>query len=173
MLIGVISDSHDNLSNLTKALKLLLEKRVEAIIHLGDIISPFVVKHIRKLLEGVEVKLIAILGNNDGDTLSLFKLFNEYSWSLYQSPSVVEVDGKVLYLMHGFGSIDFTEKLVYSVFKQLDVDVVLYGHTHVPRFERVGGRVLLNPGEVCGYLTGKPSVAIMDTKDLSVEFIYL
>lgn len=173
MNIGVMSDSHDNLVNLTKAVKLLLDRRVDVIIHLGDIISPFVVKHVHKLLEGFNVKFIAVLGNNDGDVPNLSKLFNEYSWSLYQSPTLIEVGDSFLYLMHGWGPPDLTEKIVEAVFKQLDVDVVLYGHTHVSRFEKRDGKVLLNPGEVCGYLTGKASVALLNTKDLSVEFVHL
>ncbi|OYT38215.1 MAG: YfcE family phosphodiesterase, partial [Desulfurococcales archaeon ex4484_58] len=31
----------------------------------------------------------------------------------------------------------------------------------------------LNPGETCGYLTGKSSIALLDTSDLSIKIIEL
>jgi putative phosphoesterase len=44
-----------------------------------------------------------------------------------------------------------------------DVDVVLHGHTHVPRDERVGGVRFLNPGCVTRPNRGAvPSVAILE-----------
>ena len=44
-----------------------------------------------------------------------------------------------------------------------DVDVVLHGHTHVPRDESVGGVRFLNPGCVTRPNRGaRPSVAILD-----------
>jgi predicted phosphodiesterase len=35
------------------------------------------------------------------------------------------------------------------------------------------GVLILNPGEVCGYLTGKGSFAIIDTKTDNAEILYL
>jgi putative phosphoesterase len=44
-----------------------------------------------------------------------------------------------------------------------DVDVVLHGHTHVPRHERIGGVLFLNPGCVTRPNRGAPaSVAYLD-----------
>jgi predicted phosphodiesterase len=33
--------------------------------------------------------------------------------------------------------------------------------------------MLINPGEVCGYVSNKQTVLLLDTDDLSIEIIYL
>lgn len=171
MLIGIISDSHDCVPVIIKAIHLLINNDVDEIIHLGDIISPFIPRFIKKELEkrDVSTKLLSILGNNDGDIYMLSKLFSEYNWRLLSSPSIVEYEGRSFYLMHGYGSADFTEKLAKTIFEKIDTDVVLFGHTHRLLINRVDNRVLLNPGEVCGYLTGRSTVVILDTRDLSTR----
>ena len=48
-------------------------------------------------------------------------------------------------------------------------DVVIVGHTHHYEIREVGRTILVNPGEVCGYLTGVKSVALLDTRKRVVE----
>jgi hypothetical protein len=48
-------------------------------------------------------------------------------------------------------------------------DIVLYGHTHKVDCRKIGGTLLLNPGEVCGWSTGLPTVAIIDLDPLYGE----
>lgn len=171
--IGVISDTHDHLPYTKRAIQQLLDREIELLIHLGDFTSPFTVRLIHELIKSRVDRVFAVLGNNDGDVLSLSKLFNQYGWYLNPSPTIIEIDSKRFYLMHGNGPADFTERVARSAFEKLDVDVVLYGHTHIAKYEKCGNRIILNPGEVCGYITGKSSIAILDTKDQSVEFIEL
>jgi putative phosphoesterase len=57
-------------------------------------------------------------------------------------------------------------------------DVVIYGHTHERVFEEVDDVLVINPGECCGYLTGNPTVVILDTekkayKDINLDEIIL
>ncbi len=40
-MIGILSDSHDNLDAIKKAVNLLNKKKVDLVIHAGDLISPF------------------------------------------------------------------------------------------------------------------------------------
>lgn len=175
MLLGIMSDSHDNVSLIIKSIDRLISNSVDEIIHLGDIISPFILRIVKKEIDtrGVDLKITSILGNNDGDIYMLNKLFNEYGWRLLDSPCIVEYEGKSLYLMHGYGSIDFTEKLARLLFEKLDVDTLLYGHTHRLLIEKTDGRLLINPGEVCGYLTGRSTVILLNTRDLSTKIIEL
>src|SRR5437588_8160845 len=52
-----------------------------------------------------------------------------------------------------------------------DVDVVLHGHTHVPRNERTGGVLFLNPGCVTRPNRGAPaSVAYLDILDGKINW---
>jgi putative phosphoesterase len=51
-----------------------------------------------------------------------------------------------------------------------DYDLIVYGHSH-EREERAAGRTrIVNPGEVCGWLTGVPSFAVYETGSGEVEF---
>ena len=51
MKIGIISDSHDDITNVNKAIEIFEEMNVESIIHAGDIISPPIIKEFKKLTE--------------------------------------------------------------------------------------------------------------------------
>jgi hypothetical protein len=52
-----------------------------------------------------------------------------------------------------------------------DVDIVLHGHTHVPRNERRGGVLFLNPGCVTRANQGAPpSVAWLEIADKKISW---
>jgi len=175
MLVGVLSDTHDHVSNTLKAIEYFINKDIDLIIHLGDIISPFMPRFIKRFVEerGAKLRLHAVLGNNDGDVYLLYKLFSEYGWALYSGPVTIDLDGKHFYLMHGHGSPEFTENMALLIAEKMNVSGVLYGHTHKRVLKYVDNKLLLNPGEVCGYLSGEATIALLNTDDLKVEFIQL
>ncbi len=171
MLLGVISDSHDNIYALDKVLGELLDAGVELIIHLGDIISPFTVRRIKERIG--TLSLIAVLGNNDGDIALLSNLFGQYDWKLYSGPTIIEAGGRRFLIMHGYDGIELTERIARALLGLGEVNGVLFGHTHRALYEAVNDGILLNPGEVCGYLTGKTSYALLDTHAMKAEIKYL
>ncbi len=172
LIIGVMSDSHDNMHNVEKALKAFREMGVKVVVHLGDIISPFIVRRMTELkYEGLTV--IAIYGNNDGDRVLLNKMFASAGWRILDSPTVEVVGGKKLLMMHGHGSVDCSKELAYSLARGMDVDAVLYGHTHQKDSKVINGKVVLNPGETYGYLTGSATVATLDLDEMKLKFIEL
>lgn len=176
MLVGIMSDTHDHVSNTLKSIDIFIDKNVKYIIHLGDIISPFIPRFIKKKIDekNANIELITVLGNNDGDTYLLSKLYREYGWTLLSNPSIIEINDKKFFIMHGFNGIDFTEQMARALLKELDdVNGVLYGHTHRLKKEFIDNKLLLNPGETCGYLTGKATIVVLDTKTLSIEVIEL
>ena len=52
-------------------------------------------------------------------------------------------------------------------------DAIVHGHSHMKGIQRRGKTLMVNPGEVCGYLTGKPTVALLDTVKNEAEIIEL
>ncbi|MEM4683108.1 MAG: metallophosphoesterase family protein, partial [Ignisphaera sp.] len=62
-----MSDSHDNIVAIEKALNIFRKEDIDVLIHLGDIISPFA---FAKILE-FPAKILVVLGNNDGDIVQL------------------------------------------------------------------------------------------------------
>ena len=49
MKIGVLSDTHDNLVNIRKAVEIFSKNGVEAVIHAGDFCSPFTLPEFKPL----------------------------------------------------------------------------------------------------------------------------
>src|SRR5437867_6794007 len=63
MNIGIISDTHDDLSNLKNEVRTFNERKVSYVIHAGDYVFPGVVKEFKNF----NGKLVGVLGNNDGE----------------------------------------------------------------------------------------------------------
>lgn len=62
MKIGLISDTHDNIQNIRKAVRKFNDKHVDVvIIHAGDFVNPIAVESL------AGVTLVGVLGNNDTD----------------------------------------------------------------------------------------------------------
>jgi len=59
MKIGIISDTHDDIDNIKKAVKIFKDKGIKTVIHLGDIVAPPAIKFFKGF------KLIGIFGNNE------------------------------------------------------------------------------------------------------------
>jgi len=164
MIVGIISDTHDNLPLLDKAVKRLNEEKVKLVLHAGDYVAPFVVSHFKPL----NAKLIGVFGNNDGDKELLKKRFTEIGAEIRGKFAEVRVDGLRIALLHG----DEVE-LLRSIIDVEGYDVIVHGHAHEAKAYKKGKTLVINPGEVCGYLSEKPSIAVLNTKPLDVKTIHL
>ena len=157
MKIAILSDVHDNIWNLKKALD-ELKGQVDAVIFCGDYCAPFIPPKIAKL----KVHVYSCLGNNDEDQICQLQTGGElFSWTpLADEFGKVELDGKKIAFCH-------YPKLAELLAKSEAYDAVFHGHTHSSRNEKHGKTLLLNPGAVCGIQNGKEgkaSFAIYDTK---------
>ena len=153
MLIGVLADTHDRLPTIDAALKLFDRRGVEAVIHAGDFVAPFAV---RRLL-CYRGPLHVVYGNNDGERSGLKELMPQ----IVDGPLWLTLGGKTI-LVHHF--IDWC--------KPKDVepsDIIITGHTHEVVNRMEGGKLFLNPGECCGWVTGRCTAAILDTQGPSAE----
>lgn len=155
MRIGIISDTHDRLPAIDAGLAILRARRVEAIIHPGDVIAPFAA---RRML-GWTGPLHITYGNNDGERKGLREVLPQ----IQDGPLWVEANGKLI-LVHHF--IDWCNPADISL-----ADIVVTGHTHNVVNEKRDGKLFLNPGECCGWVTGRSTVAVLDTELLSAEII--
>lgn len=160
MLIGIISDTHDHLANLRRALELLKARGAELVLHAGDFVSPFVAEPFRE----TGLRVIGVFGNNDGDRLFLRQRFSEVG-ELHFGPHELELGGRKILLMHEPRAL---EALVASG----RYDLVVYGHTHRPKISP-GQTVVVNPGELGGWLTGRGTLALVDLKRLQAEILEL
>jgi putative phosphoesterase len=79
----------------------------------------------------------------------------------------LEVDERKIAVIHGT-----TEALVDALLNSGKYDVVIRGHTHQMAVSD-GKTMVINPGEVGGYLSGEKTVILLDTDDLSWEAVHL
>ena len=164
LIIGLISDTHDRLRLIDEAVKRLNEENVDLVLHAGDFVAPFVASHFKSL----KAPLIGVFGNNDGDKTLLKKKFAELGDDIRGRFAFVNADGLRIALLHG----DQTE-LMRSLLELESHDVLVYGHTHAPKTYRKGRTHVINPGAVCGYMTQKPTIAILDTETLNTRTVEL
>lgn len=165
MKIGIISDTHDNLPQIEKAIKLLNQTKTEIVLHAGDYVSPFVIPKFKNL----HCKLIGVFGNNDGDHELLKKRFSETNNCIIKNMfAEVNADNYRIALLHG----DETE-LLNALISSEYFDAIVHGHSHAKNIEQKGKTLVINPGEICGYLTGKSTLAILDTIKRQAEIIEL
>jgi putative phosphoesterase len=118
--IGVISDTHGVLR--PAALAALLGS--DYIIHAGDIGDPTILEKLAEI-----APLTAIRGNVDREV-----------WARkISSTDLLEVGSVSIYVLHNLNELDLKPEA--SGF-----DVVVYGHSHVPKQETKNGVLYFNPG---------------------------
>jgi len=162
MIIGIISDTHDNIYLIDEVIRQLDKREVNLVLHAGDYVSPFTVSHFKPL----KAKMIGVFGNNCAERELLRKLFTEIGVEVRGSFAEVSAEGPRIALYHGH-----EEDLLNSLISSGVYDAVVCGHTHKAETYRKGGTTVINPGEVCGYLTGKSTYALLDTQTLKAEII--
>jgi uncharacterized protein len=165
LLIGLISDTHDNLPMVEKAVKRLNDEKVELVLHAGDYVAPFVIPKFKAL----KSRLIGVFGNNDGDHELLRKRFNETdNCTIRGRFAEINAEGFTIALLHG----DETE-LLNALINHGNFDAVVHGHSHANVSQNKGRTLVVNPGEVCGYLTGKPTLGLLDTISREAKIIQI
>jgi putative phosphoesterase len=165
MLIGALSDTHDNLLLVDKAIEILNLHKVDLVLHAGDYVAGFVIPKFKRL----NCKLIGVFGNNDGDHELLKKRFSETTnCTIHDRFAVVTVDGYRIALVHG-DETELLEALADSGY----FNAIVHGHSHLKGVQLRGKTLVVNPGEVCGYLTGKTTIATIDTAKHEARIIEL
>lgn len=160
-MIGIMSDSHDNLPAIDAAVDYFNEERVDLVIHAGDLISPFTARHFQKL----ESPFLAIYGNNDGEREGLKEAYKKMCY--LEDFKEISLYNRKLAVIHGTN-----QALVESLSCSKIYDVIIKGHTHDVEITKKES-LIINPGETCGYLTGDRTVVILEPDDLSHRIIYL
>lgn len=154
MIIGIISDTHDNVPMIKKAVERLKEERVQFVLHAGDYISAFTAKPYADL----NVLMVGVYGNNCAERETLKRVYSEVGAELQGDFAEVEVGGLKIALTHGHIKSEMDKAM------NGDYDVVVRGHTHRSSIGEEDGKLVINPGEVCGYVTGTSSIAFLDTE---------
>jgi len=164
MRLGLISDTHDNVPRIEKAIRRLNELDVSLVLHAGDYVSPFTAKPYADL----RAKMIGVLGNNCAEKEKLKEVYAAVGKEIVGDFAEVEAEGSRIALLHGHDTA-----LLRSLTTHGCYDVVVHGHDHKAKIAKQDSTLVINPGEVCGYLYGRSSFAVLDTEKLEAEIIYL
>jgi putative phosphoesterase len=143
--LGIISDSHKKLGRAKKGIDKLLSEGVDFIIHAGDIVRIEILEY----LEKIDKDYIAVLGNNDYHLLEFQNQFN-----LVQEPHYFTIGHVKIKLMHQ----------PYYLTPE-DIDIAIYGHTHIPQSQLHEKTLFLNSGEVCardGFFSQIATIDVID-----------
>ena len=123
MLIGLISDTH----GLVRPEVHGALAGVELILHAGDVGGAEILDELALI-----APVLAVYGNTDA------------AWDGSLVPALdLEFGGLRVHVSHGHEVGKVTPA---NLAKAYDADVIVYGHTHVQKISRVGGRLIVNPG---------------------------
>ena len=154
MRVAVLSDTHNYLDPRIPQ----LFARVDHILHAGDIGLPAIILQLEQV-----APVTAVLGNTDDPGLH------------YRQTEVVEIAGRKFFVQHIVNPHSPADLLKTRLARERP-DVVVFGHTHKPFCETIGGTLFFNPG-----YAGKPrfglerTVAILhyDQKGIRTEYLPL
>ncbi len=135
MKIGVLSDSHKNLDYLREAIGHLVGKNVSLIIHLGDDYSD------SAILDEYPIRNIRVPGAFDP----------EYKDRNIKNRIIEKIDGLFFLISHTKGSHknDIEGDIVpEDVISNNEVDIFLFGHSHLYEIKKENGIIFFNPGHL-------------------------
>ncbi len=169
MIVGVISDTHDQYENIRKVVNILNGKGVELTIHCGDWVSPFSLEWYKDLKSPIK----GVFGNNDGDRFLLGQKVKDLGLDIEYRERVlkIQLDKRIIYAYHG----DY-EDVTDSLVKCGQYDAVFHGHTHIMVNKTLGKTLSLNPGTLIPVTRNGvkgASFAVYNTTSNTAEIIKL
>jgi len=162
MLIGVVSDTHNNLKNINKIISLFNDEKVDMVVHTGDITNT---KSLEKF-KALNCRLIGVFGNNDRTEFNLKECAKDNDFSFQEPPYLFEEENKQIAIFHEPDLIDSYLK------KNNNIDIVLHGHTHRYRLQHIRNTLVFNPGESAGMIEGSNAIGIVDLRSLLTRTIF-
>jgi uncharacterized protein len=160
-MIGLMADSHDHIPSIRQAVDFFNEEKVDLVIHAGDLISPFTATEFNRL----ETKFEAVFGNNDGEREGLKSAYSHICQ--LDDFKALKVAERKIAIIHGHQT-----NLVDALGTCGHYDLIVRGHSHQLEIN-TGKTIIINPGETCGYLSGRRTLVLLDPTDLSYEIVEL
>ncbi len=157
MFLGVLADTHDDMSAIGKAVAIFNERAVSHVIHAGDLTSPFTFEVLNELNCG----LSGVFGNNDGDRLLLRE---KSEGRLSPQPLLMSLNAKKIVVVH-------EPDLVNALADSGHFDLVIFGHTHKSDIRKVRDTLIVNPGKVARLHKGESTVALVNLQSMEAQIL--
>jgi uncharacterized protein len=163
MKIGLLSDTHNNLTNLQAALAAFRAENISQLVHCGDLTTP----ETASALGGFRV--IHVIGNGDyesGEIRRVLLDLNPLSSSGLEYSG--EIDGVPIAAAHGHQPRQVEDLAASGLYR-----FVFCGHSHRRRDDASGPARILNPGALGGMKAEVRSACILDLATGLARFITL
>jgi putative phosphoesterase len=158
-MMGILADSHDNLTRIRQAMAVFKSRGCRLLVHAGDIIAPFAARELAEA--GCPVK--AVFGNCDGEREGLCSTIRAFG-EIRAEPFIFEWEGLRILLGH-------LDRPVARYAAENAYDIIIFGHTHKPEIREMGKTLIVNPGEAGGWLHGRSTVALLDPRSRTAEIL--
>ncbi len=134
MKIGIISDTHvkKDIQSFANLLDTCF-KEVDLIIHAGDYINADVIKLLKDY-----TNFIGVWGNVDESEVK----------GLVNEKEIISIKDYRIGVFHGHGTSSSTLDRAYEKFKEDEVDIIVFGHSHQPLVKTKNGILIINPGSL-------------------------
>ncbi len=159
MILGILSDTHNNETTTIAAFRLFEEHHAAHVFHCGDITSPDMLR----LFIGSEAHLV--FGNSDRDRSGLSQAAKYFGLLPILDVQSVELGKKQIACCHGDDRRMMNHLLASDLY-----DYLLIGHSHRRMIKRSRRTKIINPGALGGRNPQVPSIAIIDTGIDDVRF---
>ena len=160
MKVAILSDIHDQIPNLKKALE--AAAKTDVLICCGDLCSPFIAKHLGEIYKK---PIHIVFGNNDGDRFRIAANAAAFPQIiLHGEYAELEFGGRAFAVNH-------FDNIGRGLAKGDAFDVVCFGHNHRFEITTNGRGWIINPGEIFGGLTGEAGFVVYDTDSHTAERI--
>jgi putative phosphoesterase len=133
MKIGVIADTHipDRTGDIPQQ---IMEnfKNADMIIHAGDLVNLSVLDKLQTVCKDIR----AVYGNMDSDDVR----------KKLPQKQLIKVGNYNIGVMHGYGNLNKLMDFMAEQFKNDNVDLIIFGHSHYALNEKKGNILYFNPG---------------------------
>ncbi len=164
MRIGVVSDTHNHLPNVSRIVEILNGARVDRVVHTGDITQAKTLE----LLARLDAPLHAVYGNNDlAERESLRSAAERLDIHLCDPPLELDWADRRLWVVHD--PRDFEHTLPEARRQERAPALILHGHDHRYRLQEQGRTLVFNPGECAGHMPGRNAIGVVDLATLECE----
>ncbi len=160
MRIGIVSDTHNHLGNVSQIVRLFNRAGVERVVHTGDITRAKTLD----VLAGLDAPLCGVYGNNDRERDDLDAAAARHGFQLVDPPLELCWQGRRILVVHDPRDLDDALDRSHQL--------ALHGHTHFYSLDRRNGALVFNPGECAGHMPGQNAIGVVDLKKLEAEVLH-
>lgn len=160
--ITIVSDTHMPKKGKKLPDTLLKElSRTDLIIHAGDWQTMDVYHELKKY-----APVTGVYGNVDDDVIR----------DMFGLKIILELESFRIGVTHGHGKNKTTEKRAVDMFDKDDIDIVIFGHSHIPLHKEYDEKIVFNPGSPTDkrrqprYSFGK--LTLSTNKPIKLEHVY-